>query len=50
MKTIAILTALALASCGPIDPASPNPLDTPETLISRPESMGTFGPHSEFYH
>lgn len=28
---------------------TPNPLDTPETFIVRPEPMGQFGPHSEFY-
>lgn len=57
MKTIrtifhlAILAAAVLyaVSCQPITPGSPNPLDTPETFIVRPESMGQFGPHSEFY-
>lgn len=28
---------------------TPNPLDTPETFVVRSESMGRFGPHSEFY-
>lgn len=28
---------------------TPDPRDTPETYVKRPESMGRFGPHSEFY-
>lgn len=54
MKTILHIIILAAAvlyavSCQPITPTSPNPLDTPETFIVRPPSMGQFGPHSEFY-
>ena len=29
---------------------TPNPLDTPKVPKSAPESMGRFGPHSEFYY
>ena len=49
-----ILLALVLwtmASCSPA-PATwtgPNPLDTPDTYVSPPESMGRFGPHAEYY-
>ncbi len=55
MKTIAlILSSVALCSCGLHAPPewdnTPNPLDTPETFVVRPESMGRFGPHSEFYN
>ena len=28
---------------------TPNPLDTPETTVRRPEAMGRFGPHSEYF-
>lgn len=51
MKTTLILITLALVSCSTPTEWSdtPNPLDTPETFIVRPESMGQFGPHSEFY-
>ncbi len=54
MKALAlILAAVLLTSCGLSTPpewgGTSNPLDTPETFIVRPESMGRFGPHSEFY-
>ena len=47
MKTILLLLALAAVSCGPINPASPNPLDSPadtERTNWHPESAGHFGP------
>lgn len=50
--SLLIVLAFALVSCGPA-PASwsagPSPLDTPETFVSPPPSMGRFGPHAEYY-
>lgn len=45
--TILLIIALAAVSCGPIDPASPNPLDSPVNggrTEWHPESAGSFGP------
>ena len=54
MKAILIITCLAFASCNISAPAewqgTPNPLDTPSVPKTAPESMGRFGPHSEFYY
>jgi len=50
--TIAIILALAIASCGPAPEswrAGPNPLDTPTHYDAPPESMGRFGPNAEHY-
>lgn len=43
LHTIILAAALLAAACSPIPPNSPNPLDTPEALIARPESAGRFG-------
>lgn len=53
-RNLAILTvsALLVASCAQ-DPSTWSddlqPLDTPETFVSPPASMGRFGPHAEYY-
>lgn len=44
----ALLLAALMGSCAPLGP-SDNPLDTPATHSKRPESMGNFGPHSEYF-
>lgn len=52
MKTAtAIVLSFVLTACSPPTDwaAGPNPLDTPETFVSPPASMGNFGPHSQFY-
>ncbi|MCW1921328.1 hypothetical protein OKA05_02115 [Luteolibacter arcticus] len=53
LSFLAVAAALALASCASTVPESwegtANPLDTPGVESKRPEALGDFGPHSEFY-
>lgn len=52
-RKLAVLAAAALIFASCTDPstwsAGPSPLDTPETFVKPPPSMGYFGPHSEYY-
>jgi len=49
---LAAAVLLAFTACGPSPAAwsgTSNPLDTPDTFVQPPPSMGRFGPHSEYY-